>query len=131
MKDFNCFLIGLFIFFFSSLIAFSQTHQTNLQLNNTDILYFKSEALFKCSIKLPDNYDQVKHADALKDWDILLLGSWKDQQIVLEEHILPLYRKLQELNAEKLQIQIFNTDHWFVNAKGALVETLTKWIKDK
>ena len=78
-----------------------------------------------------NNYDQVKHADALKDRDILFLGGWKDQNIVLEEHILPLYRKLQELKAEHVKIQVFDTDHGFANVKEELAETIEKWIKEK
>ncbi|NQU54543.1 MAG: alpha/beta fold hydrolase [Bacteroidetes bacterium] len=41
-----------------------------------------------------DKYDQVKHAESLADRDILFLGGWNDSNVVLEEHILPLYRKL-------------------------------------
>jgi dipeptidyl aminopeptidase/acylaminoacyl peptidase len=78
-----------------------------------------------------DNYDQVKHADAIKDRDILLLGGWKDHNIVLEEHILPLYRKLQELNAESVKIQVFDTNHGFGNVREELADTIEKWIKDK
>jgi len=78
-----------------------------------------------------DNYDQVKHAESLKNRDILFLGGWKDKAVILEEHILPLYRKLQELNADKLQIQVFDTDHGFGNVRDELVETIEKWIKEK
>ncbi len=77
-----------------------------------------------------DRYDQVKHADALKDRDILFLGGWKDSNIVLEEHILPLYRKLQELNAEYVRIQVFDTNHGFGNVREELAETIEKWIKE-
>lgn len=76
-----------------------------------------------------DKYDQVKHAESLISKDILFLGGWKDYNVVLEEHILPLYRKLQELNSEKLQIQVFDTDHGFGNVRGELAITIEKWIK--
>ena len=89
------------------------------------------DSVFEKWIANLDNYDQAKHANALKDRDILLLGGWKDENIVLEEHILPLYRKLQELKAENLQIQVFDTDHGFGNVREELVETIEKWIKEK
>lgn len=89
------------------------------------------DLLFEAWLANLDNYDQVKHADALKSRDILLLGGWTDQQIVLEEHILPLYRKLQQLEAEHVQIQVFDTNHGFANVKKELVESIESWIKDK
>jgi len=89
------------------------------------------DSVFEKWISNQDNYDQVKHADALKDRDILLLGGWQDHNIVLEEHILPLYRKLQELNAEYVKIQVFDTNHGFGNVRGELAETIEKWIKEK
>lgn len=78
-----------------------------------------------------DKYDQVKHADSLKERDILLLGGWKDTNIVLEEHILPLYRKLQTLKAENVKIQVFDTNHGFGNVREELADTIEKWIKNK
>lgn len=78
-----------------------------------------------------DKYDLVKHAESLKNRDILFLGGWKDKAVVLEEHILPLYRKLQELKNENLQIYVFETDHGFGNVRNELQETIEKWIKNQ
>jgi dipeptidyl aminopeptidase/acylaminoacyl peptidase len=78
-----------------------------------------------------DQYDQVIHADSLKDRNILFLGGWRDQNVILEEHILPLYRRLQELNAEFVKIQVFDTNHGFGNVREELADTIEKWIKDK
>ena len=78
-----------------------------------------------------DTYDQVKHAESLAGKDILLLGGWQDENIVLEEHILPLYRKLREFNSEKLFIVAFDTDHGFGNVREELSNTIEVWIKQK
>jgi dipeptidyl aminopeptidase/acylaminoacyl peptidase len=78
-----------------------------------------------------DRFDQVKHAESLKDKDILLIGGWKDQGVILEEHIIPLYRKLQELNANNVEIIVFNTDHDFKNVREELTETIYNWIITK
>ena len=57
MKNYKSRLVCVFILLFSSLVVFSQTPENDLQFNKTDSLYFKSEALFKCNIKLPENYN--------------------------------------------------------------------------
>lgn len=88
------------------------------------------DLLFKNWIANLDNYDLVKHSYELRDRDILLLGGWKDKQIVLEDHILPLYRKLQELNAANVKIKVFDTNHEFGNVKEELVNTIEIWIKE-
>lgn len=89
-----------------------------------------TEALSKLFLSNLDRYDLVKHAESLTNRDILFLSGWKDHNVVLEEHILPLYRKLQELKAENLKIQVFDTDHGFGNVKEELVETIATWIKE-
>ena len=78
-----------------------------------------------------DRFDQVKHAESLVDRDILFIGGWQDKDVVLEEHILPLYRKLQELKSDKIQICVFDTDHGFGNVRTELTNTIETWIKDK
>jgi pimeloyl-ACP methyl ester carboxylesterase len=78
-----------------------------------------------------DKFDQVKHAESLVDRDILFIGGWQDNNVILEEHILPLYRKLQELNSDKIQICVFDTDHVFGNVRTELTNIIETWIKDK
>lgn len=75
-----------------------------------------------------DKYDQVKHAESLVDREILFISGWQDNDVVLEEHILPLYRKLQELKSDKIQICVFNTDHSFRNVREELTDTIYNWI---
>ena len=77
-----------------------------------------------------DKYDLVRHANSLADRDILFLGGWRDDNVVLEEHILPLYRRLQELESGKLHICVFDTDHSFRNVRTELKEVVEKWIKE-
>ncbi|MBA7516811.1 hypothetical protein ES705_08860 [subsurface metagenome] len=74
-------------------------------------------------------FDQVKHAEQLKNRDILWLGGWNDQLCIVEEHMLPLYRKLQELEAEKIKIKVFETNHSFSNVRDDLASTILNWIK--
>jgi alpha/beta superfamily hydrolase len=90
-----------------------------------------TEAHSKQFLSNLDRYDLVKNAEILKNRDILFIGGWQDKNILLEDHILPLYRKLQGLKSEKIQIQVFNTDHSFRNVKEELTETIEVWIKNK
>jgi dipeptidyl aminopeptidase/acylaminoacyl peptidase len=78
-----------------------------------------------------ERYDQVLHAESLRDRDILLIGGWNDINVEIEEHILPLYRKLQELNTKKLEIIALNTDHSFKYMREELKEVIYKWIVGK
>jgi len=78
-----------------------------------------------------DKYDQVKHAKSITDRDILLLGGLDDNDVVLEEHILPLYRKLKELNSENVVMKVFNSDHYFKNVRDELTNTIYTWIVNK
>lgn len=75
-----------------------------------------------------DRYDLVLNADSLKDKDILLIGGWNDTGVPLEEHMIPLYRKLQYLNANQLEIKAFNAGHSFQNVREELTETIYRWI---
>jgi len=75
-----------------------------------------------------DKYDQVMHAESIIDRDILLLGGLDDKDVVLEEHILPLYRKLKELNSKNVVMKVFNSDHYFKNVRNELTNTIYTWI---
>ena len=78
-----------------------------------------------------DKYDQVMHAESIKNRDILLLGGLDDHEVLLEEHILPLYRKLKELKANHVAIRVFNSDHSFKNVREELADTIYTWIVNK
>ena len=75
-----------------------------------------------------DKYDQVKHAESISDRDILLLGGLDDKDVLLEEHILPLYRKLKELNSNNVEMKVFNSDHYFKNVRDELTDKIFNWI---
>jgi pimeloyl-ACP methyl ester carboxylesterase len=77
-----------------------------------------------------DYYDQVKHAENLKNDDILFLGGWDDPSCIVEEIIIPLYRRFRELNAENIKIRMFETDHSFSNVREELAVTIQNWIID-
>ena len=89
------------------------------------------ESYMKYWLSNLDKYDQVKHVDAFKNKDILLLGGLDDNDVVLEEHILPLYRKIRALNSDQIEMIVFNTDHSFKNVREELAGKIFAWIINK
>jgi len=77
-----------------------------------------------------DKYDQVKHAEFIKDRDILFISGLNDMHVVLEEHSLPLYRKLRELESENIEMLVLNTDHYFRNVREEVAEKIYHWIQN-
>jgi len=69
------------------------------------------------------------YCEQLSKKDILLIGGWNDNAIKVEDHILPLYRCLQQFNPERLNIKAFETDHSFKNVNMELKQKVLEWIK--
>ena len=74
-------------------------------------------------------YDLVKHAEALSNKDILIIGGWRDQENTVEHHILPLYRALQKHGAKQVQIEMFDSDHSFIDVRSQLADRIVSWLK--
>lgn len=77
-----------------------------------------------------DRYDLVKNAEKLKTKEILFIVGWQDKTSLLEVNTLPLYRKLQQLNAENVSIKGYESDHRFNNVIDDLANTISEWIKN-
>lgn len=75
-----------------------------------------------------DRYDLVKNAEKLKNKKVLFIVGWLDKTSILEVNTLPLYRKLQQLNADHISIKGFESDHRFGNAINDIADTITEWI---
>ena len=85
-------------------------------------------AIRKELIQNPDPYDLLNHATKLADRDVLLIGGWDDANVVLEHHILPLYRALIDVGGGKVSIKALQDDHAFEKSKPELVKTILNWI---
>jgi len=79
-------------------------------------------------LKDHERLDVLLHADSLKTKDILLIGGWDDQNVLLEEHQIPLYRKLKELNANQIELLSFRTNHSFSEVRSELTQSIYDWI---
>ncbi|MFA5972627.1 MAG: alpha/beta hydrolase [Lentimicrobiaceae bacterium] len=75
-----------------------------------------------------DRYDLVKNAEKLKIKKVLFIVGWLDKTSYLEVNTLPLYRKLQQLNAENISIKGFESDHRFSKVIDDIANTITEWI---
>jgi hypothetical protein len=88
------------------------------------------KAFVASAIDRMDEYDWLKHADALADKDILLIGAWRDPFATIERFILPFYRALQNHAARKLNIEVYDTDHSFLGFEDQLARRITSWIRN-
>jgi hypothetical protein len=76
-------------------------------------------------------FDLVKNADRLITKKVLFIVGWQDKTSFLEVNTLPLYRKLQQLNAENISIKGFESDHRFNNVIDDITNAITDWIINK
>jgi esterase/lipase len=86
------------------------------------------KAQMEFNIRNVDRYDLVKNAESLKTKKILFIVGWQDKTSFLEVNTLPLYRKLQQLNAENISIKGFESDHRFNNVIDDITNAMTDWI---
>ncbi|MCU0461435.1 MAG: alpha/beta hydrolase [Bacteroidales bacterium] len=77
-----------------------------------------------------DLFDLVKNAEKLKDKEILFIVGWLDTTAPIEEHCLPLYRKLKLLKSDKVSIKAFDTNHGFGNVKEDMIKVIVDWTKN-
>jgi esterase/lipase len=80
------------------------------------------------NIQNVDRYDLVKNAEKLKTKKVLFIVGWQDKTSFLELNTLPLYRKLQQLNAGNISIKGFESDHRFSNEIDDITNTIIDWI---
>jgi len=78
-----------------------------------------------------DRYDLVKNAEKLKTKKVLFIVGWHDKTSFLEVNTLPLYRKLQQLNASNISIKGYESDHRFNNVIDDITNAMTDWIINK
>ena len=92
------------------------------------LLFFQLVKRFQHDLSNLDKYDLIKHAGSFINRDILLLCGLNDNNVILEEHILPLYRNIRALNSNNIKMIVFDTDHYFVNVIEDLTDAISAWI---
>jgi esterase/lipase len=89
------------------------------------------KAQMELNIQNVDRYDLVKNADKLRTKKVLFIVGWQDRTSLIEVNTLPLYRKLQQLNAGNISIKGFESDHRFGNVIDDITNTIIDWIINK
>ena len=77
-----------------------------------------------------EDFNLKDYCDQLSQKNILLIGGWNDDAIKVEDHMLPLYRCLQQFDPERLNIKAFETDHSFRSVNLELKQKVLEWIKE-
>jgi len=89
---------------------------------------FDMEAGLKELVDRQDVYGLRENAANLADRSILLIGGWEDEQITIEQFILPLYRALRGAGAAKVTFLVYHTDHDFSNVRQRLASDIAGWL---
>jgi dipeptidyl aminopeptidase/acylaminoacyl peptidase len=74
-------------------------------------------------------FDLIYCAPLLAPKKILLIGGWDDQNVTIENRVLPLYRALINAKADKVRITALQDDHTFRNSREELARIIIDWIK--
>lgn len=74
--------------------------------------------------------DLTKTVDTLYDKKILFIGGWEDNQVLVEKHIIPLYRAFKNKNPLNCKLILFDSDHSFNNVLSELHQSILSWIKN-
>jgi dipeptidyl aminopeptidase/acylaminoacyl peptidase len=89
---------------------------------------FSGKPAIRELVQNPDRYDLLSQVSKLAGRDILLIGGWNDPNVVLEHHILPLFRALKREGADKVSIIAFQDGHAFKKNRSELAHAILSWI---
>ncbi len=81
--------------------------------------------------ELPDNverYDVRGKASDLANRNLLLIGGFDDRTTEMEDHLMPLYRALNQQGANSVRIAAFQDNHAFQQSKDQIAIELIDWI---
>ena len=96
---------------------------------------FSDKAIFKQDSylflkNLSDNiskYDIVRHAEKLLSKKIFMISGIDDNVCPVEDHLLPVYRRLRELDHKNLKLEIIKCGH---EPPANLMELILGWVKE-
>jgi pimeloyl-ACP methyl ester carboxylesterase len=74
----------------------------------------------------------LDQTEGLSDTDVLMTGGLDDREVSVEDHLLPLYRKLRANDREgRVRFIVYQTDHSYQNVSDRLIADVTGWIEGK
>ena len=80
--------------------------------------------------KIDSTIDLRKCAPLIADRKILLIAGSDDAMVTMENHMLPLYRALQNEGTENVKFVMFQDDHSFSKSREKVSEVILDWIQD-
>jgi dipeptidyl aminopeptidase/acylaminoacyl peptidase len=89
---------------------------------------FDYDAGLKVLVDHQDVYGLRENAANLADRSILLLGGWEDEQVTIDQFLLPLYRALRGAGAAKVTFLVYHTDHDFSDVRQRLASDIAGWL---
>jgi len=89
---------------------------------------FDMEAGLKELVDRQDVYGLRENAANLADRSILLIGGWEDEEVTIDQFLLPLYRTLRGAGAAKVTFLVYHTDHDFSNVRQQLASDIAGWL---
>jgi len=89
---------------------------------------FDVEAGLQELVDHPDVYGLRENAANLADRSILLIARWEDEQVTIEQILLPLYRALKSAAAAKVTFLVYHTDHEFSHVRQRLAADVAEWL---
>jgi len=89
---------------------------------------FDFDAGLKEWVDHQDVYGLRENAANLADRSILLIGGWEDEQVTIDQFLLPLYRALRSAGAAKVTFLVYHTDHEFINVRQRLASDIADWL---
>jgi len=74
----------------------------------------------------------LDQTEGLSDTDVLMTGGLDDREVSVEDHLLPLYRKLRANDREgRVRFIVYQTDHSYQNVSDRLIADVAGWIEGK
>jgi pimeloyl-ACP methyl ester carboxylesterase len=89
---------------------------------------FDVEAGLQELVDQPDVYGLRENAAKLADRLILLIGGWEDEEVTIDQFLLPLYRALRDAGAAMMTFLVYHTDHEFSNVRQRLASDIAGWL---
>jgi pimeloyl-ACP methyl ester carboxylesterase len=89
---------------------------------------FDVEASLKEFVDRQDVYGLRENAVHLADRSILLIGGWEDEEVTIDQFILPLYRALRSAGAARVTFLVYHTDHDFSNVRQQQASDIADWL---
>lgn len=91
---------------------------------------FDLETTLEELVRHQDVYGLRENAARLADRSILLVGGWEDEQVTIDQFLLPLYRALKRAGAANVTFLTYHADHSFDTVSQRMAADIAHWLLD-